>query len=156
MPGHRRSQTLGVCYLVTSRLSKHIGTVPTGQMAAAWAHGVAEARERCMFYLVGYIVMPDHWHAAIVPKDKTISEVVAIIKSFSARKLNEMLGRSGPLWQRSFHRRSLQRRDSLGHALRYMHHNPVRAELVEQAGEWPWSSWHAYYAEAAFVPIDRI
>ncbi len=53
-----------------------------------------------------------------------------------------MPGMFMPAWQGRFGCVAMDE-DHLGAALRYVALNPVRARLVDQATEWPWSSVHA-------------
>jgi hypothetical protein len=40
--------------------------------------------------------------------------------------------------------------------LNYIHRNPVRAELVEQPGDYPYSSYRNYeHGDDAFIEVDR-
>ena len=55
------------------------------------------------YYLLSFVIMPDHIHLLIIPREKDISECMKSIKGFSARKINELIGRKGSIWQRSFY-----------------------------------------------------
>ena len=57
------------------------------------------AGERHQLY--AYVVMPNHVHVLFMPTEGwTLSETVAGWKKFAARRLNDALGREGPLWQK--------------------------------------------------------
>ena len=57
------------------------------------------ASERYALY--AYVVMPNHVHVLFMPTEGwTLSETVAGWKKFAARRLNDILGREGPLWQK--------------------------------------------------------
>lgn len=49
-------------------------------------------------------------------------------------------GSSGHLWQGRFKAFPIPEDDHLRIALRYVERNPLRANLVERAEDWPWSS----------------
>ncbi len=96
-------------------------------------------RERA--YVLAYVVMPNHLHALLVPRDNTsISRVMQSIKGYSARIVNGKLGRHGPLWQRSFYDRMIRNEQQLLETVSYVHMNPVVAGLVEKPEEYPYSS----------------
>jgi putative transposase len=60
-----------------------------------------------------------------------------------AQCFNARIGHVGHLWQgRFFHKRI--EADALGAVLRYVELNPVRAGLVSQAWDYPWSSAAAH------------
>ncbi len=85
------------------------------------------------FFLFGFVIMPDHCHILInVPPPETISMVMKSYKSsvvFSAGL--------GPIWQQRFH---ILLPTDPWKALDYIHLNPVRAGLVDQIIDYPWSS----------------
>ncbi len=92
-------------------------------------------------HVLAYAVMPDHFHALLVPNEgTTISEVMKSIKGFTARRLNNMLDRSGPLWQRSFYDRMIRGEQQLLETVNYLHMNPVVAGLVAHAEDYQFSS----------------
>lgn len=56
-----------------------------------------------------------------------------------------MLGRNGPVWQRTYHDHALRREEDLRAAARYVVANPLRAGLAEGIGDYPF--W-----DAAWLP----
>ena len=44
-------------------------------------------REQQWYYLLSFVIMPDHMHLIIIPRGKNISECMKSIKGFSARKV---------------------------------------------------------------------
>ncbi|MFQ6133931.1 MAG: transposase [Armatimonadota bacterium] len=93
--------------------------------------------------LYDYTVMPDHVHAIIRPipargTTEPLSRLLQVIKGWSARQINDMLGRTGSLWQDESYDRLLRgEEDYMAHA-NYVWENPVRQGLVGRAEEWPW------------------
>ncbi len=85
------------------------------------------------FFLYGFVIMPDHVHLLLkVPKPQRVADVVSALKSgllFDA-------GRSS-FWQPRYHMRFI---DDLPSALRYIHLNPVRADIADEPEHYPWSS----------------
>ena len=92
-------------------------------------------------YVLAYAVMPEHLHALLVPREGTsISRVMQSIKGYTARLVNERLGRRGPLWQRSFYDRMIRNERQLLETVNYVHMNPVVAGLEEEPKAYPYSS----------------
>ena len=53
------------------------------------------------YHLYAYVVMPNHVHVLFQPMEgRTLSEIVASWKKFTARQINDVLGREGSLWQK--------------------------------------------------------
>ena len=61
------------------------------------------SRARLGFLLCGYVLMPDHWHALFrTAYPLTISQVLHDVKKVAARRLHQLRGTKGPVWQRQF------------------------------------------------------
>jgi REP element-mobilizing transposase RayT len=100
------------------------------------------------FELLAYVIMPDHLHLVVQPRgSKNISEFMASFKKYSARSINQHLGRSGPVWRREFFDHVLRTREHLDELADYVHDNPVRRGLVQNASGWPFSSWGELYGD---------
>ncbi len=85
------------------------------------------------FYLFGFVIMPDHCHFLLrVPAPQTVSNIIGAFKSGVTIDT-----RIAPMWQRRFH--MIVPHDRLA-TLRYIHLNPVKAGLVEDPADYPWSS----------------
>ena len=53
------------------------------------------------YALYAYVVMPNHVHVLFMPSDgQTLSGTVASWKKFTARHLNDALGKTGAVWQK--------------------------------------------------------
>jgi REP element-mobilizing transposase RayT len=90
-----------------------------------------------------WVVMPDHIHLLLQLADKPISRVVNQLKSYSARLLNQEIGRSGRFWDHGFHDHALRREETLVEVARYIVANPLRAGLVKRYGDYPY--WDAVW-----------
>lgn len=72
----------------------------------------------------------------------SVSWFMADIEREMARRLNPLLKRRGPLFQR-FESVVLEDLPSLLNCMLYIHLNPVRAHLVERPEQWPFSGYTA-------------
>ena len=94
--------------------------------------------------MLAWVLMPDHVHWMVQLGTKTsLSHSVNRLKSASARRLNQYLGREGSVWANAFHDRALRREDDLKAMARYVVANPLRAGLVEKVGNYPF--WDAVW-----------
>ena len=91
--------------------------------------------------LIGAVVMPDHAHALLRPKDGVeLSRITKGIKGVSARIVNEARGQRGPLWQDESWDRIVRDQEELDEKLQYMLDNPVRAGLASDG--WEYDAWY--------------
>ena len=84
-----------------------------------------------------FVVMPDHLHWLVELGGADLSRLVLRVKSRSAITVNRALGRSGRLWQKSFHDHALRKDEDLRATARYVVVNPVRAGLVTSVRDYP-------------------
>ena len=106
------------------------------------------ARDNAWWRILGFVVMPDHYHLAIcLLGTKTLSEVLHSISRFTANRINANLGRSGPVWEEGFYDHAIRDRVDFDGILAYMHDNPVKAVLTEAADSWPYSTANPRYAQ---------
>jgi REP element-mobilizing transposase RayT len=107
-----------------------------------WACGRALVNvlmnERHRAETLAYVVMPEHLHWLVQPREDTALErLMRTVKCASSRRINIQLNRSGRLWQPGYHDHALRREENLVATARYMIANPLRAGLVEHIGYYP-------------------
>ncbi len=91
-----------------------------------------------------YCLMPNHVHLVMVPaRSGDIASAMRKVHIRYSRCLNEREGAPGHLWQGRF-RSYVMDEHHLHAAVRYIELNPVRAGLVDQPGQWRWSSARAH------------
>jgi putative transposase len=124
-------------------------------------------RQRYAFVILGYVVMPEHFHLLVSePQRGTLSTVMKALKLGFARRVLGMAQRpdqpnlspmSEPahVWQRRFYDFNVWTGHKRIEKLRYMHRNPVKRGLVAEPDQWRWSSFRFYaYGEAGPVTIN--
>ncbi len=115
---------------------------------ALWDPRCAQLVEDALLYhdseryrLLAWVVMPNHVHVLIETLPPvSLHRIVATWKSYTARRINELLERSGPFWQSDYYDRYIRDEDHLARAVAYVHNNPVAAGLVARPVDWQWSS----------------
>jgi len=84
-------------------------------------------------YALGeFVDMPNHLHLLVTPApDHELSEIVRSWKTFTARQINGLLGRSGAFWQAETYDHIVRSEEQFAHYRRYIVENPVKAKLRE-------------------------
>ena len=129
-----------------------------------------QVRQRYQLVVVGYVVMPEHFHLLISePERANPSVVMQALKLGVARRIlaartgkrNENQGSlwadtsANRLWQARFYDYNVWSGHKRVEKLRYIHRNPVRRGLVERPEQWRWSSFRAYaYGEGGPVRVN--
>ena len=146
-----RLRTSDRIFFIIVNLRRVLAPLADGEYALL-AGALSESRRKLHFLLLGYVLMPDHWHALIwTTYPLTISRVVQDIKWTSAGSLNRARKASGSLWQHQFWDRFVRHVKEFPDRLFYMHLNPVRKGLVEKPKEWRWSSYNNLAPEKTTV-----
>lgn len=91
----------------------------------------------------GYCAMPNHYHAALRPRQANLSEVIRRLNGRYAQWWNRRHQRVGHVFQGRFKDQIVQREGYLESLCRYVALNPVRAGLVTHPADWEWSSYRA-------------
>jgi REP-associated tyrosine transposase len=112
-----------------------------------------QVRRKYRFVVVGYVVMPEHFHLLISePDEADPSVVIQALKVGFVRGLGAKIHR---FWHHRFYDFNLWSRSKRIEKLRYIHRNPVKRGLVASPEEWRWSSFRAYaYGESGPVVVN--
>ena len=93
------------------------------------------------YRFIAWVIMPNHVHDVIeVFEGHPLGNVVNSWKSFTANKVNTLLGREGRFWYPDYFDRYIRDEQHLENVVKYIEQNPVKAGLVVDARAWPYSS----------------
>jgi REP element-mobilizing transposase RayT len=126
----------GCCYLVTAVTLNRFPAFRDHRHARIAARAFYADSVQIHGQTLAYVVMPDHIHWLLRLKG-SLSEAVRLYKSTVSVRI------ACPLWQRGFHDHALRQEEDLLAAARYIVANPVRANLVQSVGEYPY--WNAVW-----------
>jgi putative transposase len=99
--------------------------------------------------LLGYCLMSNHVHLIAVPRAcEALAQTLKHAHGRYASYWNARNSSSGHVWQGRFYSCPLDE-THLWRALRYVEMNPVRAGMVPEATQWPWSSAAAHCGSGA-------
>lgn len=135
------------------------------------------ARLRMDFALFGYVVMPEHAHVLIHPRNESyeMSRLLRGLKepftrwvcdhwkNVAPERLREIEVRHGARTYRRFwqagggYDRNVYTLEALNKAIAYIEWNPVAAKLVSEPADWRWSSaWARVNSENALLRVDGL
>jgi len=76
--------------------------------------------------LCGYCLMPDHWHAVLLPGESAaISDILLRIKTAASNRIRKARHEAAPIWQPRFYDHMIRTRREFDETLNYMHQDPV-------------------------------
>ena len=130
-------------FFVTSSTWGRRRLLQTDRSAQLFVKTIYEYRAQDKYRLHEFVVMPDHFHMLItVDSNTTIERAVQFVKGGFAFRAGRELGLPAPIWQKGFS--EIRVSDALAFACQrdYILQNPVRANLVETADKYSYSSAH--------------
>ncbi len=96
--------------------------------------------------LHAYVLMDNHFHLLATPSGSDgLSQWMQAVGRSYVRYFNDRHGRSGTLWEGRYRSTLIQTDRYLLTCMAYIDLNPVRAGMVAEARDYPWSS-HGHYA----------
>ncbi len=96
--------------------------------------------DRTRYTLHGWVIMPNHMHVVFSPHEPhRLAEIMHSWKSFTAKKGNQILRRSGLFWQEDYFDRFIRDESDLNNTLAYLAYNPVMAGLSETPEQYPFA-----------------
>lgn len=89
--------------------------------------------------VICFVIMPNHIHLVfeLVSKTRSVGDILASIKKYSAREANKILKQKGKFWQAESFDRLVRDEKELFNIIKYVLLNPVNAGLVEDYKDWP-------------------
>ena len=122
---------MGACWLRDERIASMV------QDALLYFDGTR-------YTLHGWVVMPNHVHVVFSPHEPhRLAEILHSWKSFTAKKANQILGRSGLFWQEDYFDRFMRDESDLNNTLTYLAYNPVVAGLSATPEQYPFAGGRA-------------
>ncbi|MBT9131290.1 MAG: hypothetical protein DDT41_01595 [candidate division WS2 bacterium] len=118
---------------------------------------IKEAKERYPMRLYAYCLMSNHYHIVLMPeKAEYLSKWMQWLMTSHVRRYHRHHGTSGHVWQGRYKSFIIQEDVHLLMVLRYVEGNPIRAELVNSAKEWLWSSHRERITGSPYQLINEI
>ncbi|MBD2183807.1 REP-associated tyrosine transposase [Aerosakkonema funiforme] len=94
--------------------------------------------------IIAYCLMPNHYHLLVYLQTDKFSDLMQAFSLSYTKAINKRYERTGSLFQGRFQAIHVDREEYLLHLTRYIHLNPVRANIVQKAEDWEFSSYQEY------------
>jgi putative transposase len=125
-----------------------------------YLHHLSRLSKQCACEVHAFCLMTNHVHLLITPlKVHSAAKLMRRLDLLYTQYANRKYERSGSLWEGRFRSCVVESDACLLQCYRYIESNPLRAGLVRQLDDYPWSSYafNALGAEASslLVPHDQ-
>lgn len=115
-------------------------------------------KEPSNFELHGFVIMDNHYHMIVKPVDARLQDIMHRINNKFSKYFNRNNRRTGHVFENRYKGILVKDQKYLLSLLRYVHQNPVKANICERVKDYPWSS-DAFYRsnrQGGLVDIDHI
>ena len=141
MPRTARAAVGGLCYHVLNRGNARAEVFHKPEDFDAFIGLFAPACERLRMRILGWCLMPNHFHLVLRPYDDgDLGRWMQWLMTSHVRRYHKHYHGDGHVWQGRYKAFPIQQDDHLTSVLRYVERNPLRAALVDRAERWRWSS----------------
>ncbi len=90
-----------------------------------------------------YVLMTNHVHLLITAHhEQSLSKAMQMLGRYYVQYYNYCYQRTGTLWEGRYKATLIDSEAYLLTCMRYIEHNPVRAGMVIDPADYPWSSYH--------------
>ena len=114
---------------------------------------VERSCDRVQFEIIAWVVLPEHFHMIIDPKDNNLSGILRRLKlSFANQYYGQQGQDRGRVWQARFWDHVIRDQDDMNRHIDYIHYNPVKHGLVRNPAQWRYSSFGDYKEEGYYSP----
>jgi len=164
----KRWEVPGDVRLVTFSCEQRLPLFGNSKIRAIFADRLGAMRDLFKCELFAWVIMPEHVHFLVRPKDGTLEQPLDYLKKSVSRKvINRWREINAPImkkitrpdgslrfWQKGGgFDRNVRDEGEFAREVRYIHQNPVERGLVEKSREWEWSSARCWLGESA-VPLQ--
>jgi putative transposase len=143
MPRTARKAPAGVIFHVLNRGVGRRNIFSKDEDYAAFERVMAHALSAEPVELLAYCLMPNHWHLLVCPRARgQLGRFMQRLTMTHTRRWQEHYHRvgEGHLYQGRFKSFPVQEDSHFLVVARYIERNPLRANLVQNAQDWRWSS----------------
>jgi REP-associated tyrosine transposase len=154
-----RIEFSGALYHVTSRGDRREPIFEDAEDRQRFLGTLAEVVKQFHWLCYAYCLMTNHYHLVVETPQGNLSKGMRQINGVYTQASNRRHQRTGHLLQGRFKAILVDKESYLLELTRYVVLNPVRAGMVAQPQQWPWSSYRAMVGKApapAWLATDTL
>jgi putative transposase len=112
--------------------------------------------EKCDIAIIAYCLMDNHYHFLLRQNgDVEISQFMQAIFNVYTKAFNTKYKLSGTLFEGPFKAIQVDRTEYLLHLCRYIHRNPLDANMVVKPEQWDYSNYAEFIGKRNGALVDR-
>lgn len=138
-----RIEYAGAIYHVTSRGNRREDIFLDDGDRNTWLDVLSQVCARFNWRCHAWCMMDNHYHLIVETLEGNLSRGMRQLNGVYTQKVNRKHGRVGHVFQGRYKAILVEKNSYLMELSRYVVLNPVRANKVNDASDWPWSSYSA-------------
>lgn len=155
MPRTARASVGGICYHVINRGNGRACVFHDERDYRVFVALMCQASQRIPVRMSAWCLMPNHFHFVLWPAgDGDMGRWMHWLLTSHVRRYHKRYGTDGHVWQGRFKAFPIEQDHHLLTVMRYVERNPLRANLVERAERWRWSSLHDLERNVTVIPLE--
>jgi REP element-mobilizing transposase RayT len=131
----------GAIYHVTSRGDRQEAIYEGDADRQQWLEILSKICERYNWRVHAYCLMDNHYHILLATADGNLSKGMRQLNGVYTQYFNRQHNRVGHVFQGRYKAILVEKDSYLLELSRYVVLNPVRAGMIKNLDEWPWSSY---------------
>jgi putative transposase len=145
-------------YHITSRGNRKAAIFVDDADYLTYMELIQRVRRKFPFILHSYCLMPNHIHLLLETSDHHPKHIMKMLHTCYAMYFNKRHELVGQLFQGRYDAQLIDSLNYFLEASRYIHWNPVEAEMVQNPEDYLWSSYSAFLVDSPhpFVTTERI
>ena len=138
-----RIELAGGLYHVTSRGDRREDIFLDEEDRQVWLEIFGAVCRRCNWVCHAWCLMSNHYHVVVETVEGNLSQGMRQLNGVYTQTFNRRHQRVGHVFQGRYRAIIVEKDAYLLELMRYVVLNPVRARMVADAADWPWSSYGA-------------
>lgn len=145
---YQENQIVFITQIVKDRQPAFNDPDLVGLLLRAWRR----TKERYPFTLLAYVILPDHFHFLIQPKEANFSKIMHALKLSFTNSYKRQIKAEAPFifWQKRLWDHVIRDERDLENHIHYIHNNPVKHGVVSDLIQWKDSSFHEWLKRGAY------
>lgn len=140
----RRFWAPGAKFHITSRGIRKMDLFLDDYDRLEYLQLLTEVKQRYPFKLHTYCLMTNHIHLQMETIDHSPSEIMKHLHTKYAKYFNKRYDYTGHVFESRYGDEIIDTPEYELEVSKYIHLNPLRANIVKHLEEYPWSSYHSY------------
>lgn len=115
---------------------------------------LSEYQKKSGFKLYAYCLMGNHVHLLVKEEKEDLGITIKRIGASYVYWYNWKYERCGHLFQDRYKSETVEDDKYFLAVLRYIHQNPLKAKIVDELADYPWSSYREYLSKGKLIETD--